>query len=237
MAATDPTSRGPSNYRWLKPQFTLKTLLAVFILVAGLLSAWSAFFGSAARISQLATGEDLIGSCVSVGCPDEPRTCRAIFRVDGRLSAHDSVLATLYSVQKGTVRRISSITSGPPARPTTDLLSSDFDVQFALCERGDSSPPALMLGVGGRKRAAGSGSFLSARRRASNVRVLAGPVPTKRAAIAYVEGDESVVQPTMTLHTFAESNGAGDYIVVTVQMVSTAHAAGLSSGAVESPGP
>jgi len=223
--------------RRAKLQFTLKTLFAVCILAAGLLSAWCAFFRPAARINQLTTGEELLGSCFTVGCADEPKRCEAIFHVDGRLSSRDWVLATLYSVQKGTVRQVSSITVGVPERPTTDFLPSDFDVQFALCERDESLPPALMLGVAGRKRAAGSGSFLSARRRATNVRVLSGPVPTGRATIAYVEGDNAVVQPMMAVPAFAESNSTGDYIVVTVQMVSAADAASLSSGAAEAARP
>lgn len=220
MARTDATSCRPSVYRWMKPQFTLKTLFAVCILVAGLLSAWCAFGRPAARISQLTTGEELIGSCFTVGCTDEPKRCKAIFRVDGRLSARDWVLATLYSVQKGTVRQVSSITVGVPARPTTDFLASHFDVQFALCERDESLPPALMLGVAGRKRAAGSGSFVSAQRRATNVKILSGSVPTERATIAYVEGDNSVLEPMMAVPAFARRNSAGDYIVVTVQIVS-----------------
>lgn len=236
MIRTDTARCRGKGGRRSKLQFTLKTLFAVCILVAGLLSAWYAFFRPAARINQLATGEEPIGSCFAVGCADEPKKCQAIFRVDGRLSARNWVVSTLYSVQKGAVRQVSSITAGVPARPTTDFLTSDFNVQFALCERDDSSPPALMLGVVGRKRAAGSGSFLSARRRATNVRVLSGPVPTGRPIIAYVEGDKSVVQPMMTLLTFAESNSVGDYIVVTVQIVSAAHT-GLSSGVAEAAGP
>jgi hypothetical protein len=209
-------------------QFALAAIAAAAacVFVAGILITWYAFFQPAVTINQLAAGEEVVSNCFTVGCGcnDRPNRCNAIFGVRGRLSSRNWVLATLYSVQKGSAQRVSSITVTVPARPTTDLLPSDFYVRFALCEHDESLSPKLMLGVAGRKIAAGSGWFLSARRRATNVRVLSGPVPTGRCAIAYVEGDKAVTQPTMSVPAFAEENSDGDYIVVAVQMVSAADA-------------
>lgn len=219
MARTDVTSRRRMSERRTKLRLTVKSLLALHIVASGILSAWCVLFRPAARIREPAAGEELVGSCFSVGSAEGPKRCRAIFAVDGRLLTRHCIVATLYSVQKGRVRQVSAINVGVPARPTTDVFPSDFHVQFALCECDQCLPSALMLGVAGPKRAVGAGSPLFARPRAANGRVFPGPVPKGRAIIAYVEGDNSVVQPMMPVAAFAESNSAGDYIVVTVQMV------------------
>ena len=188
MARTDSTTQPPSVNRWIKPRLSLARLLGVLAVAGGLIFVWHALLRSAVRIDQVATPEEPISNCFTVGCDGGAKTCKPVLRVVGRLSSRDWVEATLYSMHEGTVQKVSSISTTVPSRPTSDFLACDFDVRFALCERDDPTGPVLLLGVAGRKSAAGSGSFLSARRRATNVRVFPGPVPGGHAIIAYVRG-------------------------------------------------
>ena len=202
----------------MRPQFTLKTLLGVFVLAAAILGVWRVFFTPEAWIHQITAGGKVAPKCFTVGCLCGAERCGVIFSVDGRLPPRKWLKATLYSVQQGKTRWVSSISMGVQSQDPLDVIASGFEVRFALCECDNSLGPVLMLGVAGHRRAAGHGWFLRVRRRATNVNVLMGPVQVGRPTISYVEGDTSIIQPMMTVPAFAERNSRGEYIVVTTEL-------------------
>ena len=212
MAST-PESSPECVCKWMRPHFTLKTLLSVCFVVAVLLGMWRVLFVSEASVYGITKGEEAIARFFTVGNLGEGGKGKAVFGVAGRLPGERWIRATLYSVQKGTIKQVASISAGVHSYG----ISNRFDIRFALCKNDKSLTPELMLGVSGHRKAGGSGTPLFECRRPTNKKVFTGFVSLGSPTIAYVEGDESTVDRRMTVQEFAERNSTGDYIVITVE--------------------
>lgn len=204
----------------MKRQVTSRTTLLAAIAVAGMLYAWFVLLTPAARIDQLPSGDKaLLTNPFTVGCAEKPVACRVLCHARGRLRPRDGFTATLYFVQEGGVRRVSSITVGVHSQDPFDVVASSFDIQYALCKCNNSATAPLVLGVGGQRRAAGDGTFLRESFSPTNAKVFSGAVPAGRSTIAYIEGDEAIAQPSMSLPDFAARNNKGVYLVLAVELV------------------
>jgi hypothetical protein len=159
---------------------------------------------------------EIVTRYFTIGDFDEKSQCADVFYVDGKLRAHDQLVANLYSVEGGVVREVSSI-SVTAVDAVFGFLSRPVEVRFALCEGGSPSAPRVVLGAGGRhSRAAGHGTWFEGSRPHTNSKVLSAALSHGRASVAYVEGDVATAHLHMDVASFATVNSHGNYLVITV---------------------